>query len=500
MIRTFLAVEFLRSKPGRTFLILLAACATLALVVGIGFHRSTMRWFEASKGEENVTVIELIDAFVATYSDIRGAHLASDATVPATFRADALTRFNRDRDIASSMRVLMVGPPGREIKTPPPDMEGAKAVARFAEEPDPQPETGFITVNGQLLLRTTAPSIATQQSCVDCHNEIQHNRYAWKLRDVVGAFVIDLPAGDFRHQSVVRATQVALLVFVLCGGVALYLCTLQFRRQGEDGRIIEALRVRERELQKAQQDAQAANRTKSQFLANMSHELRTPLNAIIGFSEIISKDMLQLGGPHEYRDYALDINGSGQNLLQIINDILDMSKIDAGKLELREEIFDIAPAIAHCIRMIGGRAHEANVLIVNDLPAEFPHIKADPVRFKQIVLNLLSNAVKFTPGPGTVRIAAEIDADGSMSLLISDTGIGMSADELAIAMQPFRQIDSELSRKHEGTGLGLPLTKSLTELHGGTLRITSEKGRGTEVAVVLPAMRVVLAPPAIAAE
>jgi hypothetical protein len=178
VIRTVIPAEFLRSKSGRTFLLLLAASVIFALIVAVVFHRSTMRWFEVSKGEENATVIELIDAFVGTYSDIRGAHLNSEATVPASFRAHALTRFNRDRDATSSMRVLMVGPPGREIKTPPPDDVVANAISRFAETPNPVPETGFVTVNGQLLLRTTAPSTATQQSCVDCHNEIQKNRYA----------------------------------------------------------------------------------------------------------------------------------------------------------------------------------------------------------------------------------------------------------------------------------------------------------------------------------
>jgi signal transduction histidine kinase len=348
------------------------------------------------------------------------------------------------------------------------------------------------------VLRTIAPSIATHQSCVDCHNYLRP-AVDWKLNDIFGALVVDMPADAFLRESKSNALQAALLVFVFCGSAALYLCVTNYRRQREDGRIINALRVRERELQKAQQDAQAANRTKSQFLANMSHELRTPLNAIIGFSEIISKDLLQLGGPPEYRDYAIDINGSGQNLLQIINDILDMSKIDAGKLELREEVFDIAPALAHCIRMIGGRAHEAQVLIANDLPADLPRLKADPVRFKQIVLNLLSNAVKFTLGRGSVRIAAELGSDGSLSLIVSDSGIGMSADEVMIAMQPFRQIDSDLARKHEGTGLGLPLTKALVDLHGGDLRIQSEKGRGTDIAVVFPPDRVV-APARAAAE
>jgi signal transduction histidine kinase len=495
-----MAIEFLRSKPGRTCLLLLAASATLAFFVGVGFHRSTMRSFEVSKGKENVTVLELVDAFVATYTDIRAGHITNEAPVPASFRARALASFNREQDSAFAGRVVAVGPPGRHVETPPLDEEMAQAIRRFSESETPTAETSFVTIDGQLLLRTIAPSIASQQSCVDCHNRMQSGRHNWKLNDVFGALVVDMPAGAFVRQSRADALHAALLVFVFCGGASLYLCALQFRRQRDDSRIIEALRVRERELQKAQQEANAANRTKSQFLANMSHELRTPLNAIIGFSEIISKDLLQLGSPREYRDYALDINSSGQNLLQIINDILDMSKIDAGKLELREEVFDVEPAIAHCIRMIGGRAHEAEVLIVNDLPATLPRLRADPVRFKQIVLNLLSNAVKFTPGPGSVRIAAEIGTDGSFSLIVSDTGIGMSADELVIAMQPFRQIDSELSRKHEGTGLGLPLTKALAELHGGVLSIRSEKGRGTDVAVILPAERVVPSAPAIAAE
>jgi signal transduction histidine kinase len=481
---------FFRSKVGRGFLLLVAASAALAALVGAGFHRSNLRWFEANKGEETVTAVQLVDAFVATYSDIRGAHMTSEATVPASYRAHAIERFNRDRE-TESMRLVMVGPPGREIKTPPLDTEMAETIRRFASTPNPKPETGFVTVNGQVLLRTIYPSVATQQSCVDCHNTIHAGRHEWKLNDVVGAFAVDVPAGAFLQENIAEAIEIALAVFVACVVVSFYVSVLQYRHQRADEKVIEALKGRERDMENARNAAEVANRTKSQFLANMSHELRTPLNAIIGFSEIISKDMLAMGSPSVYREYAQDINSSGQNLLQIINDILDMSKIDAGKLELREDQFEIGPAVLHCIRMIGGRAHEAGVLIANDLPSELPLLHADQVRFKQILLNLMSNAVKFTPRQGSVRLSAQQHEDGSLSLIIADTGIGMSAEEVAIAMQPFRQIDSDLARKHEGTGLGLPLTKALVELHGGTLTLRSEKGRGTEVMVTLPPKRVV---------
>jgi signal transduction histidine kinase len=499
MARLIIVAEFLRSKAGRSFLLLVLASAVLALIVGVGFHNSNMRWFQANKGEETITTLELVDAFVAVYSNVRGAHSADEMVVPASFRAHALARFNRERDSASSLRVVMVGPPGREIVTPPSDADMASTIQRFSSRPSPKAETRFVTIDGELLLRTISPSIASQQSCVDCHNQLHQGWQVWKLNDVVGAFVVDIPAGDFVSESLTDSIEAGLLVFLVCAGAALYLCVLHFRRQREDSSTISALRTRERELDKAREDAQAANRTKSQFLANMSHELRTPLNAIIGFSEIISKDLLQVGRPPEYRDYARDINSSGQNLLQIINDILDMSKIDAGKLDLREDVFDVGAAVAHCVRMIGGRAHEAGVLVSNELTADLPRLRADPVRFKQIALNLLSNAVKFTPGPGSVRIFAQLGRDGSFALAISDTGIGMSPDELEIAMQPFRQIDSDLARKHEGTGLGLPLTKALVELHDGVLQIRSNKGRGTEVSVVLPPERVVPAAPAFAA-
>jgi signal transduction histidine kinase len=210
----------------------------------------------------------------------------------------------------------------------------------------------------------------------------------------------------------------------------------------------------------------------------MSHEIRTPLNAIIGFSEMISSEVLGPVGTSRYRDYANDIYDSGQHLLRIINDVLDMSKIGAGKLELHEHLVDVRTAVQTSIALVTPRAVSAGVVITADLPANLPFLLADELRLKQILLNLLSNAVKFTNRLGSATVAATARADGSLALTVSDTGIGMTAAEIAIALE------------YEGTGLGLPLARALAELHGGRLEIASTPGHGTTVTVILPASRV----------
>jgi signal transduction histidine kinase len=234
-------------------------------------------------------------------------------------------------------------------------------------------------------------------------------------------------------------------------------------------------------------EAESANRTKSEFLANMSHELRTPLNAIIGFSQIMREGMFGAVENQRYAEYIADIHRSGEHLLALVNDILDISKVEAGRLELALDFVDVAALIRVCIDTVAGRAREGQVAIICDTPADLPPIVADEIRLKQILLNLLSNAVKFTNAGGQVCVAASAGPGGT-EIRVRDDGIGMRPDEIAIAMQPFRQLDgSPLARKYEGTGLGLPLTKSLVDLHGGTLDIASMPGAGTTVTVWLPA-------------
>ena len=247
-------------------------------------------------------------------------------------------------------------------------------------------------------------------------------------------------------------------------------------------------RQREMELITARRAAEIANRTKTQFLANMSHELRTPLNAVIGFSQLI-KDQAFGDIPERYLTYADDINTSGKLLLALINDILDMSRIEAGQHKLIEEVISPEAAINDCVRMVAAKAADGGVRLAVENKGPLPALKADERALKQVLLNVLSNAVKFTPQGGSVTIAGQTLPDGRLQVEISDTGIGIAEDALKELFQPFRQADASISRRFGGTGLGLAISKKLIELHGGDIVVESQSGRGTLVMVRLPAER-----------
>lgn len=257
--------------------------------------------------------------------------------------------------------------------------------------------------------------------------------------------------------------------------------------------------AREEDLRQSKEAAEQASRSKGQFLANMSHELRTPLNAIIGFSEIMHAESLGPIANERYREYLEDIIDSSRHLLGVINDILDVAKSEAGRLELHEQDVSIAHEINTTARLFADQAEKAGVTLVADPgTAESdsggssrppPGLRADQRKLRQILLNLVSNSVKFTPRGGTITLAARRGAHGGLELSVCDTGIGIGAEDLPRALTPFGQVDSNLSRRYVGTGLGLPLTKSLVECHGGTMEISSTVGTGTTVTIRFPAER-----------
>ncbi len=234
--------------------------------------------------------------------------------------------------------------------------------------------------------------------------------------------------------------------------------------------------------------AETANRAKTDFLANMSHELRTPLNSVLGFSALMNQEIFGPLGHKKYKEYAADIHDTGNHLLSVISDILDVSRIEANELEIFEERLNITELIEDCVRIVQYRADNADVILTTQIDRAFPYFLGDVVRIKQIVINLLTNAIKFTPPEGHVEAKAFIQ-EGATVLQVSDTGIGIAEEDMPRVLAPFQQVHTNHAHAAEGTGLGVHLSKRLAEMHGGSLSIESEVGTGTTVSIRFPAER-----------
>lgn len=557
--------SFKDSSSLSRFLLFLSVAMVLSIAVAGSYQILARHAFERSKHEEKKTILRLMDAYTRSYSALR----SSDMPPPATFSKVAIDWFSETQTEDSETRILWVGMPGRHVSTAPTDEGMAADLEAMAANPAPKPTTKIVYIRRQALLRSIFPSIASQQNCVTCHNEFQRlsgeNTRDWRVGEMMGAFVLDVPVDGFlkrlwqeavivglsffcitsamalaffwqNHRRVTAEMQnkmfleVAEAIEAIDEGIAVFSSTGRMlvtnksyrKRHGMDPDIrfdapvmktsweerfnskkwfkidearissgivihletdITALKEREEELMTAKMAAEAAGKARSSFLAMMSHELRTPLNAIIGFSELMMHQIHGSPGAR-YRDYAEDIHSSGLHLLALISDILDMAKIDAGKVELKLEAVSAAELLEDCRRLLARQAEENQVHLELDI-ADMT-ITVDPLRFKQIIINLLSNSIKFTPAGG--RIFVTLIRQGSeVRIAVSDTGVGMAADDIPRAMEPFVQVGTMTSRRTDGTGLGLPLTKALVELHKGRFSINSELGVGTTVVVCLPA-------------
>lgn len=290
------------------------------------------------------------------------------------------------------------------------------------------------------------------------------------------------------------AMTIAAEIFFLVLAHRLHGTTLEgLSMRAEQGRLIGELEAAKAGSDDARRHAEAANLAKSRFLATMSHELRTPLNAILGFSEVMQAEILGPFGNPTYKEYAGDIHASGQHLLNLINEILDLSRVEAGRFELHEESISLVGTVEDCLRLVALRASSKGITLKQTFEESMPNLWADERAIRQITLNLMSNAIKFTPGDGTIFIKAGWTAGGGQYLSVRDTGPGIPDDEIPIVLSSFGQGSNALKIADQGAGLGLPIVRGLVDLHGGTFSFKSKLKVGTEVIVTFPAIRVIQA-------
>jgi signal transduction histidine kinase len=304
----------------------------------------------------------------------------------------------------------------------------------------------------------------------------------------IGQDFHDVFASSNENTTIIISLSAAATVLLFC--LALYFIRESRYRARRDQEL--AAEHAKLELVRVQKErAEAASHAKSLFLANMSHELRTPLNAIIGFSEVIKDQMMGPVGTSNYADYANDIFGSAHHLLRLINDLLDLSKIEAGKMALDDELVELVGLAEESVALLELHSARKRIAVDIDRPRDLPLLRADRLKLKQVLINLLSNAIKFTPAGGHVTVRITTKRDQGLVIAIADTGIGMAPEEIPVALEPFGQVDSAAVKDHPGTGIGLPLAKRLVELHGGTLVVESAKNVGTTIFVRFPSNRVV---------
>ncbi len=362
-----------------------------------------------------------------------------------------------------------------------------EALKATAADPT-RPFVRFEARDGTTIIRY-ATAVVMGPTCVACHNAHPESpKTDWVEGDSRGVQEVTLSVAGSSALGYSDLLESTLFYGVLAGAGLLLIGTLLSRLKRsvqETQALADLAQQRNTDLMAAKVEAERANQAKSEFLANMSHELRTPLNAIIGFSDIMTRQLLGPLGNDKYQLYAEDVGNSGKHLLQIINDVLDMAKIEAGRTELALGRCDVREIVTACLRMVRDRAEAGSVALLDECPDHLPAIMADERALKQVLLNLLSNAVKFTAAGGRIHVAASLSAVG-LRISVRDTGIGIAEADRERVFEPFGQVDSSLARTFEGTGLGLPIARALMAMHGGSLELESEVGIGTTVTISLP--------------
>ena len=471
-------------------------------------NEGTLGWDLASdpKEQEVLNLARDLGTMVATrssFSTIRGDSQPEFAIIipiyrtgeaPETIRArrESLAGFARGvfriGDMLTASLPAIQAPPGLDIYVYDQDAVAGSRLLYYYPSP----------------LRRDRPAPLTEREAhLGLRTAVTHEIAGWPWR-----IVIKPVSSQFNYNVDTASWAVWAIIVLLTTLLVQYMVSTQTRTQTIEHSVAErtaelsaanaALETEiherrriERELRAAKDEAEVANRSKSEFLAMMSHELRTPLNAVIGFAEILSQESLGPIGNQDYRAYAEDIRLSGTHLLSLINDILDLSKIEANRLELSNDKVDVQYALRSILPILQEKIATADLNLTIDLPDDLPGLEADERALRQILINLLSNAVKFTPEGGRIVVGAETLDDGCLVLRVADSGIGIAEQDMQLVRQPFNQVDSRLARKYEGTGLGLPLCDRLMELHGGRLEISSTLGCGTTISLIFPKHRVI---------
>jgi signal transduction histidine kinase len=472
--------RFLWSKSGRGFLLHLGFCAALSTVVGSGFYSSSLNWFKEHKSEEKIIALRLVDAFVTNYSAIR-SRFGGDAPVPATFRAHSIETFNKQGAPDSDFRLRWVGREGRYIATPPADDKMAKTIEAFATTPSPKPQSEFLPVNGELTFRTVYPSLAREQSCVECHNKLQPTKTQWHLNDVMGAFAIDVPAAPFLHSILVQSASVGLSLFLVLDLVGLAISLMHFRQMAEREAAASELRRRvdERttELRAAQVELLRNERlsTLGQLTATVAHELRNPLssirNTVFSIKEATARGSLDLERP------ITRVERNIGRCDRIISDLLEFTRN-------REIHRALTPVDSWLDEVLSDQRIPKGIQLVRKLGAPNCQAALDVDRMRRVVINLLDNAVhaltaRESARERTITVRTNAAAD-RFELTVEDNGPGIPADVLPKVFDPL------FSTKSFGTGLGLPTVKQIVDQHGGKIDISSEPNNGTRVVVRVP--------------